>query len=99
MPSVRFAQLMKYGEPPTLEHLVFSTEYRAHRAVGEDLPDRVGEDIRTGHDDDVLRGAGPERDRVRHDNLLEARVRQPLERRAGENRVGARGVDARSNGV
>jgi hypothetical protein len=41
----------------SLEQLVLAAEHVAHRAVGEDLADRVREQIRAGQDPDIARRA------------------------------------------
>src|SRR5882757_9953873 len=55
------------------EELVLAAEDLAHRAVAEDAADRLGELVGAGQLEDVARRARRQRDRVRDDDLLEAR--------------------------
>src|SRR5262252_5124049 len=76
------------------EELVLSTEHLADGVVGEDAPDRIGQELGAAEDTDVVGSAGAQRDRVGDDDLLEARAGEVLIGVAGEDGVRRGGVDA-----
>src|SRR5581483_8907671 len=53
------------------KQLILAAEHLTHRAIGEDLADRAGEEIGAGEDPDEVGGAWGQRDRVGDDDLLE----------------------------
>src|SRR5437868_7286406 len=62
------------------EELVLAAEHVADRSVGEDLPDRVGQEVGAGENPDVVRGIGWEGQGVGDHHLLEVRRGQVLPR-------------------
>src|SRR5947209_7780446 len=71
-PAHETADLTSPGEVSS-EQLVLAAEHVAHRPVGEDLTDRVGEQVRGREHLDVVWRARSQRDRVGDDDLLEVR--------------------------